>query len=92
MFNPEEFADNPAFASDMVTDGEGNVEQPERNWFDQNPQEAQEAHHEQQAQAQQEATGYACDGCGAEISEKVYSYSLDKFGRPLCIKCQRGGH
>lgn len=92
MFNPEEFADNPAFASDMVTDGEGNVEQPERNWFDQNPQEAQEAHHEQQAPPQQEATGYACDGCGAEISEKVYSYSLDKFGRPLCIKCQRGGH
>lgn len=87
MFNPEEFADNPAFASDMVAgEEEGHTE---RNWFDKNPEEEQTPP-PQQATPQQEASGYACDGCGAEISEKVYSYSLDKFGRPLCIKCQRG--
>ena len=34
---------------------------------------------------------YVCDQCGAEISEKVYEFSLNRFGRPLCIKCQRGG-
>ena len=34
--------------------------------------------------------GYFCDGCGKEIKENVYEYSLNKFGRPLCIKCQRG--
>ena len=28
----------------------------------------------------------------AEINERVYEYSLNKFGRPLCIKCQRGGN
>nr|DAM32613.1 MAG TPA: hypothetical protein [Caudoviricetes sp.] len=87
MFNPEEFADNPAFASDMVAGEEEG--QTERNWFDKNPEEEQTPP-PQQATPQQEASGYACDGCGAEISEKVYSYSLDKFGRPLCIKCQRG--
>lgn len=89
MFDPEEFADNPAFASDTVVGEEDG--QPERNWFDQNPEEEQTPP-SQQTTPQQEASGYACDGCGAEISEKVYSYSLDKFGRPLCIKCQRGGH
>lgn len=29
-------------------------------------------------------------GCGAEINERVYEYSLNKFGRPLCMKCQKG--
>ena len=37
-----------------------------------------------------QGTGYVCDGCGVEIKENVYSYSINKFGRPLCIKCQRG--
>lgn len=30
-----------------------------------------------------------CDMCGAAISEKVYNYSIDKFGKPLCYNCQR---
>ena len=88
MFDPEEFADNPAFASDNTAVDE--EEQPERNWFDPNPEEeAEQTPPSQQETPQQESSGYACDGCGAEISEKVYSYSLDRFGRPLCIKCQR---
>jgi len=28
---------------------------------------------------------------GTIINEKVYEYSINKFGEPLCIKCQRGG-
>ncbi len=32
-----------------------------------------------------------CDQCGATINEKVYEWSINKFGRPLCMKCQRGG-
>lgn len=88
MFDPEEFADNPAFDSDAVVDEEGG--HLERNWFDQNPEEEQIPPPQQETSVQ-ETSGYACDGCGAEISEKVYTYSLDKFGRPLCIKCQRGG-
>ena len=34
-------------------------------------------------------SGPCCDMCGAEISEKVYNYSTDKFGRPLCFNCQK---
>lgn len=91
MFNPEEFADNPAFVSDTVIDENG--ESQERNWFNTDQtDEPEQTPHPQQETPQQEASGYACDGCRSEISEKVYSYSLDKFGRPLCIKCQRGGH
>ena len=33
--------------------------------------------------------GAVCDKCGAEISEKVYNYSIEKFGKPLCFKCQK---
>lgn len=34
-------------------------------------------------------TGYQCSSCGETINERVYEYSINKFGRPLCIKCQR---
>lgn len=30
-----------------------------------------------------------CSECSAEIPEKVFKYSTDRFGRPLCYKCQR---
>jgi len=33
--------------------------------------------------------GACCDECGAEISEKVYNYSINKHGRPLCYNCQK---
>lgn len=90
IFDPEEFADNPAFASDSSSEPE-NVPQ-ERNWFDPEPtEEHREPISAQEPVQEQETSGYFCDGCGAEISEKVYTYSLDKFGKPLCIKCQRGG-
>ena len=36
------------------------------------------------------SAGYRCEQCGAEINDRVHGYSVNKFGRPLCIKCQRG--
>ena len=32
---------------------------------------------------------FRCDKCGTVIAERVWNYSCDKFGRPLCMKCQR---
>lgn len=32
---------------------------------------------------------YTCSKCGAEITEKVAKYSLEKMGKYLCYKCQR---
>jgi len=33
--------------------------------------------------------GYYCADCGAGITPKVYEYSAEKFGRPLCMNCQK---
>lgn len=30
-----------------------------------------------------------CADCGTTISDKVWKYSAKKYGRPLCIRCQR---
>ena len=31
----------------------------------------------------------SCDGCGAEVTQSVYDFSMRRFGRPLCMVCQR---
>lgn len=89
-FDPEENLDNPAFASDLFADGENYAddyrqEEPERGREREEPEPPA-----QQEPVQGEPTGYLCDECGAEINERVYGYSLNKFGRPLCMKCQKG--
>ena len=33
---------------------------------------------------------YYCADCGAGVTPKVYDYSKEKFGRPLCMNCQKG--
>lgn len=30
-----------------------------------------------------------CAGCGKEISDKVYNYSVARYHRPLCMACQK---
>lgn len=30
-----------------------------------------------------------CAACGVEIAEKVHDYSAKKFGKPLCMSCQK---
>ena len=30
-----------------------------------------------------------CVGCGKEISEKVYKYSMARYRKPLCMSCQK---
>lgn len=93
-FNPEENLENPAFVSEQVEadDYAGDYQQtpPERNWFDPDPVEEQGYTESRQEATANEQTGYYCDGCGAAINERVYEYSLNKFGKPLCMKCQKG--
>lgn len=33
--------------------------------------------------------GYRCYDCGAKISEKVAEFSMQKFGKYLCMECQK---
>lgn len=87
-FDPEDNLDNPAFASDIPTDEEdyaGDYQTaPQAN------EPEQQSSYAASAPPQEESTGYFCDECGIEINERVYEYSLNKFGRPLCMKCQKG--
>lgn len=89
-FNPEEEINNPAFASEQAEDNDVVAEEPERNWFDQEQQAALQQTPPQQKSKVDESTGYYCDGCGTSINERVYEYSLNKFGKPLCMRCQKG--
>lgn len=89
-FNPEDEIDNPAFTSEQAEDREIVAEEQERNWFDQEQPAASQQVPPQQEPEKNESTGYYCDGCGAEINKRVYEYSLNKFGKPLCMKCQKG--
>lgn len=35
------------------------------------------------------ASDFCCDKCGIHVSKKVWDYSVEKFERPLCYKCQK---
>lgn len=37
-----------------------------------------------------EDSGLVCEACGAAISQKVASYSQSKYGKMLCMNCQKG--
>ena len=37
-----------------------------------------------------EDSGIVCEKCGAPVSQKVASYSQSKFGKILCMECQKG--
>lgn len=89
-FNPEDETNNPAFTSDHIDTEDKEDTEIEQNWFDQEPDVAAQNTRAEQNPVEHETTGYHCDGCGAEINDRVYGYSLNKFGRPLCMKCQKG--
>ena len=36
----------------------------------------------------EEVKEYTCSECGKGITEKVYKYSIEKLGKPLCMNCQ----
>ena len=40
--------------------------------------------------AHAEDSGLACENCGKAVSQKVASYSQSKFGKILCMDCQKG--
>lgn len=87
-FDPEENLDNPAFVSGHTADEENYADD-----YRQEEPEREQEHRESQAQqeaGQEESTGYFCDECGKEITERAHEYSINKFGKPLCMKCQKG--
>ena len=80
--DPEESLDNLAFSSELFTNDYHQETLRKEQKYKESPT--------QQKLMKEESTGYFCDECNKEINERVYEYSLDKFGRPLCMKCQKG--
>lgn len=80
--DPEESLDNLAFSSELFANDYQQETPRKEQKYKESPT--------QQKLMKEESTGYFCDECNTEINERVYGYSLDKFGRPLCMKCQKG--
>lgn len=73
--------DDPAYVSEMeVEDDYPSRQEPD-------PVNASDV-----VQEPDRSADFQCSRCGSIINERVYEYSINKFGEPLCIKCQRGGH
>lgn len=87
-FDPEAEIENPAFASDVPLDNEI-LEQEFRRETERSYQEPQQPQQNAPADDNEEPS-LKCDNCGAPIGDRVYEYSLNKYGRPLCMKCQKG--
>lgn len=88
-FDPEKEIDNPAFASDMQIDDEILYQETEQAG-QRNSQEAGAPSQMGGSNGDLITQDLYCDQCGVHISEKAYEYSLNKYGRPLCMKCQKG--
>lgn len=92
--------DNAAFTPEPTSDDDVAIDvtetppAPQPQPPVQNPQNPAPAPGTQPTQAPEAPHAIAedlqCDKCGAVISEKVWDYSIQKFGRPLCYNCQRG--
>ncbi|TCX51974.1 MULTISPECIES: hypothetical protein [unclassified Dehalobacter] len=85
-FNPEDFSTNAAFASDALDPDDspfGSAEDfsdPESD-----PEEEQNAATIDQNDPNQ------CQKCGAKITDKVSTFAIKNFGKPLCMSCQHKG-
>lgn len=74
-FNPDENLDDPAFTSDIPMDEE----------YQQSlAQERQGIERDER-----ERDDWYCEKCGEHINEKIWTYSVENFGTPLCQKCQK---
>ena len=77
--------DNAAFQSEYEEDPADDYREPE-----QHAEVVQEVVDQRTAPEQDvRPDDFRCDKCGTVIAERVWNYSCDKFGRPLCMKCQR---
>ena len=91
--------DNPAFASDIVDDdftedyqmpGQPEEEPP---FAGPDPAPVQEQPRQMQSRGASQGPDaeFQCDQCGRPINQNVYEFSKRRYGRPLCMTCQKGG-
>ena len=96
LFDPEEFANNPAFASEGGERG-GDHLPPEHDGYYDEPQGQRPAPRTSRPEPTPDpAAGETpsgeqleCIECSEGISKAVYDFSVRKYGAPLCMKCQK---
>ncbi len=77
-FNPEAYEENPAFVSDATESLEFIV--------------SDEAEEDSPKEKAVEApVGFYCSHCNSKMTDTVYHYSMNNYGRPLCMSCQNKG-
>lgn len=64
---------------DVIEDSQGNCQQ---HYIEEQRQPTPEPE-------ENRTQDFCCDKCGAVIPERVWDYSVNNFGRPLCYKCQK---
>lgn len=91
--------DNPAFASDIVDDDFAEdyqmpgqpEEEPPFTGPDPAPVQEQPRQMQSRGASQGPDAEFQCDQCGRPINQNVYEFSKRRYGRPLCMTCQKGG-
>ena len=83
---PGDYA-NPAFASDEPDEGYAGS-------YTDTPASEPETYTQPTSQEamtdRDRSEDFQCSRCGAVITEKVYEFSINKYGEPLCVRCQKG--
>ena len=80
------FTDNSAFTSELP-DGDSPFDEPVEEDNGPFPQDEPP----EPVEDDEEFDPSICWSCGVPITEKVSSYSIRKYGKPLCMNCQRSG-
>lgn len=84
-FNPDEFADNPAFTSDTPAGVDDGYIAPAPEYTGVPQGETTRVGYEDDGTDEQ----LVCSQCGREISQKIAEYSKRRYGVALCMKCQK---
>ncbi|NPV72124.1 MAG: hypothetical protein HPY55_16075 [Firmicutes bacterium] len=95
VIEPEIDEDQLVLPVDQATQDANEAGQPSDTGAQQ--QKTEEAKAEEQKQPEPAGAGggtpivteLACSQCGKELSQNVFTYSVKKFGQPLCYKCQQ---
>ncbi|OPY64119.1 MAG: hypothetical protein A4E56_00173 [Pelotomaculum sp. PtaU1.Bin065] len=87
--NSEAFSAQPIDADDH-TDGGSEYSEDIESGYEDNPDGNTEDPYKDLPDGENTIVAN-CTACNADITKKVADYSIDKFGRALCYKCQRKG-
>lgn len=97
VIEPDADEDQPVLPVDQPAEEAKEASKPEAGTEHKPEQKVEEAKAEEQKEPQAAesgggtpiATELACSQCGKELSQNVFTYSVKKFGQPLCYKCQQ---